>query len=566
MRRPGMVWLILMLILLGCRAQTPAVPTPLAWEVQAMQTAQARPTSTPYQRWQPTAVEATGASTIRPTAAAITTDHYQVNTVRQANGRPTALILRSLAPLNIRELVGNSSLTPILAYYHPHTDNLPQLIVRCNGLPAETIEAEQVIMIPLLQTGQDTCSPTPELVQRYLPLPTRSLQEQNVQADERVLVYFTQVGETLSALAHKFGISVERLRELNSGLDAAPTDLPLRADTLVYLRLPAQYRYTPHTVAAPTPAAPKVLVFTQVSGQAATQPTAVPQQAVAEAQPTPTAEPAPSPPTATPEPTPVMAVAEAMPTPTVVEPATAHYTTTLLIADSPLATPVSKSPEGEMQKPPTDQLPADQVDAGNETEQILQAYVHFLNGEPFSSQAILSTPPLTDGQPITLDGDAALKYLSKKNLLLGNAISIAVRAALHGSTLELPATGFYNIPAGMQLDLEAIRKIADPNQGIWMLSQQDLRDKGDKLIQTAMKAYDQLLKDRPNLQFLALLKEDETGQGRLIAYIYESTSQENWTTLSGKPLNLDGCPEQVQLIMLVATYDWKHNTVEFQRP
>jgi len=562
-----MVWFILTLILLGCRAQTPAVPTPLAWEVQVTQTAQARPTSTPYQRWQPTAVEATGASTVRPTAAALTTDHYQVNTVRQANGQPTALILRSLAPLNIRELVGNSSLTPILAYYHPHTDNLPQLIVRCNGLPADTIKAGQVILIPLLQAEQDICPPTPELAQRYLPLEPQVLQAQNIQADERVLVYFTQVGETLSALARKFEISVERLRELNSGLDAAPADLPLRADTPVYLRLPAQYRYTPHTVAAPTPAAPTALVFTQVSGQAATQPTAVPQQAVAEARPTPTAEPAPPPPTATPEPPLVMAVAEAAPTPTppVAEPT--HYTTTLaLIAESPLAPPVSKSPEGELQKPPTDRLPADQVDAGNETEQILQAYVHFLNGEPFSSQAILSTPPLTDGQPITLDGDAALKYLSKKNLLLGNAISIAVRAALHGSTLELPAVGFYDIPAGMQLDLEAIRKIADPNQGIWMLSQQELRTKEDKLIQMVMKAYDQLLKDRPNLQFLALLKEDETGQGRLIAYIYESTSRENWTTLSGKPLNLDGCPEQVQLIMLVATYDWKHNTVEFQRP
>lgn len=561
MRRLSMAWFILILVVGGCRPKTPTVPPPVAWEVQATRSARIRPTATPYQQ-QPAPVNAAvAASTPQAFSASLADDRYQVGTMRQANGRPAALLLRSLASQSLRDLFSNSPLKPILAYYHPNTEDLLRLVIHCNGLSAETLEAEQVILIPLTQTGPTFCPPDPTLAQRYLPL--RPQTAPGVQDDERVLVYFTQAGETLSTLARKFEISIEKLRALNNNLDAAPDDLPLEADTVVYLRLPADYRYTPPAVAVPTPAVPRALVFTLVSdAPAVAQPTAAPQ--VAEARPTPTPEPATPPDTPTPEPTvpatpepaPAAAVAEAAPEPEVAAQTADVYTTTVVVAaqtQPPVENVEANTPAGEQNSPPVG--PVDSA---------LEQHVRFLNGQSFDGRAALTVPLLGEGQPIMLDGDAALKYLSKKNFVLGNAVRGAVRLIWRGNSLELPALGFYDIRDGASLDIGAIQRVTEvAGQNAWVLTQQQFRTAKDKMIQMIMGAYDQLLKDRPNLQFIVLLKEDQDTKGRMIVYIYESKDQQEWATLSGRPLNVDGCPENVQLIMLAATYDLDKQAIEF---
>ncbi|MBN1933111.1 MAG: LysM peptidoglycan-binding domain-containing protein [Anaerolineae bacterium] len=513
----------------------------MLWEIQATQTVQAQPTMTPYLgRRQPDAPQQSSqeaSPTLRPILPKIGANRYQVNTIRHPDGSPASLILRSLDPLSLSELISESSLTPILGYYHPAMDNLSRLISSCNGLRSDELEAGQVILIPLAGVGTDTCSPDPALAHRYLPIDPQEFQVRAARISERVLIYFTEANETLNTLASKFESSVERLRELNAGLDAAPPDLPLRPDTLVYVRVQTQYQYVSPVLAAPPPSKSAILVFTQSASQASLpppQPTPLPQPTLLP-QPTPTIDPGqPALPTATPEPAPTFVAVEPF------EPQPA------VVAAVPTLPPDERADAGTSYDP----------------RQIFDPYVKFLAGEPFSSTAIITTPPIIDGQPITVDGNAALKYLTKKNAFIGGAVNIAVRAAIRGSTLEFPAVGFYGILAGAQLDRQMIDQLAKDNN-LEVLEQQALREGGDPLAKTMMLAYDQLLRDRPNLQFLVLISHNSDGKIRGIAYLYEASSQQEWTTLSGAPLNLDGCPPGVQLVMMAATYDWERQTVEF---
>ncbi|MBN2393995.1 MAG: hypothetical protein JXR84_24895, partial [Anaerolineae bacterium] len=241
----------------------------------------------------------------------------------------------------------------------------------------------------------------------------------------------------------------------------------------------------------------------------------------------------------TPEPAPTATAPDASPTPV-----------SVVVLMNPVLAPTA-TPEPVAEEPPL-----------YDPSHILDSYAEFLSGGSFSSKTIIATTQVANGESITVDGDAALKYLTKQNVFIGGAVNVAVRTLIRGSSLEFPAVGFYGIPAGTKLDIAAANAAAG-EKGFVVLDQQAFRQDDDPLSKTMMLAYDQLLKSHPNLQFLVLLSHGADGKIRAVAYLYEATSPQESMTLSGAPLNFDGCPPDVQLVMMAATYDWQRQTVEF---